>query len=326
MKIGIIGAGRVFERKYLPAIGHRIDAVVETHPVRNREIAGIYNGMVFGNIKEAVDWGCDIWIITTPSGSHQAVAFELMKLGFSGPIIIEKPLDLDYERAKAIYDTARECDCIIHPICQNRSNQAVLELEKHIRQATFGEILHVEAFLGWRRTHRDYLRAPWKLERWEGGGVVGDHLIHVFDLWKYLFGPYEIVGQHSGLPHFDQPEVCPDTFSGLFKTSFGATSLSIFGSNAIGPEDPGVSMKIYGTHGMAHLYGFSWENVEIVSKLVRIKNEYAQTMAHKKFLNNTLLGIRDGRAPYVSEEDALFVINIISKLLEGDGNEKDLSK
>jgi len=235
---------------------------------------------------------------------------------------MEKPLATNYEEALKIYNIEDNCQSVkIHPVFQNRMQGSVQYLKHLLDNRLLGEILHVESFLGWRRDGEYFDKHPWRMVKEQGGGVIGDHLTHVFDLFRHLIGEFSARYISRGIPHFG-PWTAPDTafMSGLFRNSFD-TTYSIFGSNAVGPRDLGTRLTVYGTKGYIKLSGFFWEIVEgemstLPGKLSEVllqqsieENRLGDPLVgHKKFLDTTLFRIKTGSDPIVSKDEALFTI------------------
>lgn len=340
MNVGIIGGGRIVQRKYIPILGNDIKLIYEPNPETRLKLIELrekkylsymlmdYEPHWDGNYR--VVGPLDVVVIASPTGIHLESQIMLMR-HWKGPMIIEKPLATNYSEAQGLYDAEDMFPAVkIHPVFQNRMHASVQFLKHLLDTQSLGDILHVDAFLGWRRDNEYFDKHPWRMDKKQGGGIIGDHLAHVYDLFKYLIGGFHARMILRGLSHFGEEKTAPDTafMSGRFFTSFN-TSFSIFGSNAVGPRDLGTKLTVYGTKGYVELSGFFWNVVscemlkvpdevgEILLRQSIEENEVGDLLVgHKKFLDRTFFRIASGDSPIVSKEDALFTISKVEEALK----------
>lgn len=342
MRVGIIGGGRIVQRKYIPILKSDIKLIYDPIPEAVKELVEIrekekLNYIIMGREDQWIDsykvvGPLDVVVIASPTGMHLK-SLQMLFHYWKGPVIIEKPLATNYNEAQKIYDGEDmwPTSVKIHPVFQNRMNASVQFLKQLLETQSLGEILHVDAFLGWRRNNEYFDKHPWRMIKEQGGGI-GDHLAHIYDLFRYLIGGFHSRVILRGLPHFGEGEnrTAPDTafMSGRFFTGFN-TSFSIFGSNAVGPRDLGTRLTVYGTKGYVELSGFFWNVVrcetkkapdEIAEILLQQSIEENQSedplIGHKKFLKETFGRITAGLGPIVSREEALFTIEKVEGALK----------
>ncbi|MDX2112507.1 MAG: Gfo/Idh/MocA family oxidoreductase [Alphaproteobacteria bacterium] len=120
-------------------------------------------------------------IICTQTSRHGAALRELAEAGFTGQVLVEKPL------AHHAGDLAASYPMTVHVAYQLRFHPAVVALKHYLRER---RVLSVHAYVGqhlgqWRPGRE--VRQTYSAYKAQGGGVVRD-LSHELDLLQYLLG------------------------------------------------------------------------------------------------------------------------------------------
>ncbi|WP_347552843.1 Gfo/Idh/MocA family oxidoreductase [Pseudalkalibacillus hwajinpoensis] len=134
----------------------------------------------------------DVIDIVTPNDSHAEIAIAAAEAGKH--IIIEKPLALNVEEAKRMYDAVKRNN-VIHMVCYTyRFVPAVQYVKQLIDGGRLGRIYHFRA-----NYLQDFIMDPnfpliWRLKKEiAGSGSLGDIGAHSIDLARYLLGELEEV-------------------------------------------------------------------------------------------------------------------------------------
>lgn len=167
--------------------------------------------LVFSDIAQALsDHRPDYVVLANPTGLHHVMLARLAEAGYSGRVLVEKPLfdllrpvpDNDFRGLSVAYNLR------FHPLLQGLN--ALLVGEK---------ILSVQAYVGqylpdWR-PGGDY-RESYSAKAGEGGGALRD-LSHELDYLGWLCGPWSAVTALGG--HFSDLEIdSDDLFALLMRT------------------------------------------------------------------------------------------------------------
>lgn len=146
----------------------------------------------------------DLVVITTPSGLHVSQA--TMALNAHRHVILEKPLDVDLSRARAMAeraaDAARE-GLVSTVISQHRFDAATVIIADALKSNAFGRLTTAIASTAWWRPQSYYDSADWR-GTWalDGGGALMNQGVHNIDLLLSFLGrPVEVSGQMSLLAH-----------------------------------------------------------------------------------------------------------------------------
>ncbi|MEE1569456.1 MAG: Gfo/Idh/MocA family oxidoreductase, partial [Alphaproteobacteria bacterium] len=113
MRLGLIGAGR-WGRVYMNTLDHMADvtlnALASSNP-QSRDLVG-------ENVDLHEDWrdfinagGVDGVIVATPPAAHGEIVRAALEAGL--PVLVEKPLTLDVDEAKALRDLAERTDGLV---------------------------------------------------------------------------------------------------------------------------------------------------------------------------------------------------------------------
>jgi predicted dehydrogenase/nucleoside-diphosphate-sugar epimerase len=255
MKIGIVGCGLNsdyhinFARAYQSA---DIVGVVDKDTEKAQECASRFaiKG-IFSSIKELVEKANpEVVHILTPPRTHFALAKEVMESGCH--VLVEKPLGLNFEEAKALYDVAEKKGVKLCTMHNHFFDPCMSKAHSHVQEGRLGKVINVESYYGlntWIPAFRDYPTPnvlPWLYTL--PGGVYQDFMPHpLYVLLEYTGAPLEIkVMQQT---HGVLPQDMPDEIRILIKgeKAFGTLTFSF----AAQPHLHFV--RIYGTKMMVQV-------------------------------------------------------------------------
>lgn len=195
-KVGIVGSGSMAEA--------HIRAICR---IKGLQLFGIYShnrqraqylSKKYSNLKVVDDYdylveSCDVLDIVTKNHTHLDYAEK--PIACNKHLVIEKPVDIDVEKAMQFLSKIRNSSSKVTVISQNWFNENIQRFMRDKNDAKLGDIFHVRLTLMWRRD-QDYYRANqgWRSRLKEaGGGVVLHQGIHLIDLLIRMFGDVEKV-------------------------------------------------------------------------------------------------------------------------------------
>ncbi|MFD2201348.1 Gfo/Idh/MocA family protein [Shivajiella indica] len=252
--IGIIGTGAI-AAKHAAAIKELEDAELVSVCSSSQERAKAA-GRTFG--VEAY-WDIDSFLghpnmelvcICTASGHHLEPALQAIKAGKH--VLIEKPLEINLQRADQIINAAREYKLKLGIIFQNRFNPEYIKLKKSITEGKLGKLLMGNAYVNWFRDEAYYNSSPWKgTLKGDGGGALINQAIHTIDLLLDCMGEVtSVFGKSATLLHEIEGE---DTATALVNFHSGALG-TITASTSVYPGYP-ERLEIFGSRGSVILEG-----------------------------------------------------------------------
>ncbi|MBT2531154.1 Gfo/Idh/MocA family oxidoreductase [Arthrobacter sp. ISL-48] len=155
---------------------------------------------------EAAFAAADIHLVAlaTPSGLHIQQGLEVLAAGKH--VVIEKPLDVDLNRAQEIEAAAREAarrGVVAAVISQHRFDRSSLAVADAVAKGRFGRLTSAIASVAWWRGQGYYDSGDWR-GTWsmDGGGALMNQGVHTVDLLLWFMGrPVEIHAHTARLAH-----------------------------------------------------------------------------------------------------------------------------
>ncbi len=195
MRVAVIGQGSIGRRHaaILIELGH--EAVVYDPSPAARPPHGV---SVARSAHECLR-GAGAAVVASPSSEHAADARAAIELGV--PVLVEKPLALDYARAVELDCLARERGVMLSVAMSLREHAGVRTLAALMAEDAVGRVLRASAWCGswlpgWH-PDSDY-RHSYSARAELGGGVLLDVAVHELDYLMWLIGPVRSV---SALAH-----------------------------------------------------------------------------------------------------------------------------
>lgn len=122
--------------------------------------------------------------ITTPSGSHKALAVEALAAGCH--LLVEKPIAMSSEDAREICEAAEKAGKRVALGHVYRYFPLVDQVQNDLKNGRFGRIYYGTVQVRWGHDQAYYDSAPWRGTRAADGGVVMNQSVHALDLMRWL--------------------------------------------------------------------------------------------------------------------------------------------
>lgn len=324
-RIGIIGLGMASapHAKSLLDLADRVEVAgaFSPSPARRAAFAREY-GLPTVDSAEAIfaDPAIAAVLILTPPNTHLDLVERAAKAGKH--VLLEKPLEVTPERARAIVAVMEEAGRSLGIVLQNRFRPSALTLQTLMREGRLGQLLNVAVSVrNWRS--QAYYDEPGRgtLAR-DGGGVLLTQGIHTIDLLVALAGlPEKIFAKVTTTPvHRMETE---DMAAATLVYANGAFG-NLMATTAAYPGFP-ERIELIGTEGSAVLEGDRLE-VRLASGVVIDEGGTLGTGAgadpmafshqmHRALIADFLDAIESGRPPAVTGRDALAAHRLIEAVL-----------
>lgn len=287
-----------------------------------------YNALPFSEYDQMLeDNNVHVVNICTPSGTHAALAIKAARAGKH--VILEKPMALSGEDAKAIVQACDENKvklAVIHP---NRFRPALMELKKLMEEGKFGKISHANATVRWNRNQAYYDQAAWRGTKAMDGGVLMNQAIHNLDLLLWLMGPAAELQAYTAT-RFRNIE-CEDVAVAVVNFESGALGV-IEAATTIYPKNLEESISIFGEKGTAiirgaqanrfeHLAieGYSAEELEAIKK---IGEQQQEKSGHLWIIEDMIESIKYNKEPVISGTDGYHAVQLVLAISEAAENKK----
>lgn len=267
----------------------------------------------------------DCVILLTPPDTHLDLGRKCLEN--RKHLLVEKPLELNVERASALVEAAERSGRAFGVVLQHRFKPSSLRAAELIHDGALGRIETAAAYVPWWRP-QSYYDEPGRgtLER-DGGGVLLTQAIHTLDLFRSLVGVREVSAAQA-------------TTTGLHKmeTEDFAAALLVLGDGAPGQfmattaAYPGRKEEIHivGTKGSLSLSGDALAFHGIDGKIESIEDTAGAASGedpmafshepHRALISDFLAAASEGRAPKVSGAEALETQKLIAQILATAGS------
>lgn len=267
------------------------------------------------------DKAIDAVAILTPPNTHLELVERCAAAGKD--VLLEKPLDISFERSRAVVETCRRARVKLGVTLQHRFRPAGMKLKALLDSGALGRIVAAGTSIRlWRP--QSYYDEPGRGTRArDGGGVLLTQGIHTLDLMLSLAGPArEVIAYATTTPvHRMETE---DLVAGAVRFASGALG-SIDATTASYPGFP-ERIELICEKGTAVLAGTSldvyWHDGrrEHVPPDPSPGGTGADPMAfpndwHRALIADFLSAIAEDREPRVSGAEALKVHALIDALL-----------
>lgn len=188
--------------------------------------------------------------ICVPSGLHAKLALQV--INNKRHVVLEKPMALTSEDAKAIMEEAEKAGVKLTVVHPNRYRPAIKELKKVLEHPEAGRVSHANVTVRWNRNQEYYDQAPWRGTKAFDGGVLMNQAIHSLDLLLWMMGPVKAV-QGMVTTRFRKIE-SEDVATALVEFESGAVAV-IEAATTIYPKNLEESLAVFTENGSFKVSG-----------------------------------------------------------------------
>lgn len=191
---GVIGCGKVTEKKSLPAYqktpGFQVDMVMGRNKERVLDYAKRHKvpGWTTDSREIIENPDIDAIYIATPPDSHKFYALQVAKAG--KPCCIEKPMSPNYQDSLAIYEAFAKKNIPLFIAYYRRSLPRFLKVKQWLDENLIGKVSHIR----WEKTKLPNDldisgKYNWRTDKEVApGGYFDDLASHGLDLFSFLLG------------------------------------------------------------------------------------------------------------------------------------------
>ena len=204
-KILVVGLGSIGKRhlKILRNFYPKADIRVLRHQYSN--IIPKFSDGIYTKIKEALEFGPQIAVISNPLPYHMRYAIPLAKIGCN--LLIEKPISENKKQIQQLINLRDEKKILVQVGYNLRFDKGIRYLKKLVSSKKFGKIFSIRCeagnFLPNWRLNSDYTKEV-SANKNLGGGVLLE-LSHELDYLQWLFG--NIVNISAKLRHHSKLKI-----------------------------------------------------------------------------------------------------------------------
>ena len=325
-------------------VAHYHKAAVENNQNQGARLVAIshYNPEKFNEFTEEFGVPCvdldsvlsdnsiDVICICTPSGQHASQAIKCLNAGKH--VIVEKPMALSVNDARAMIDCARSNNRQLSVALQRRADPLFKSVHSAISNGDLGALTLGSVLMPYYRDQAYYNQAAWR-GTWalDGGGVLMNQGIHIIDILLWFMGdPTEVCAFASTLHRDIEVE---DVATATLKFANGSMA-TISATTTVGGGAP-HRIDIYGTNGAIQLEGegvVRWELQDKTKKTidppVMSKDTSAgagadprgiSTAGHTAIVADLIRAMLTGTSPSIDGKEGLRSLSTIHSIYRAAG-------
>lgn len=264
INIGIIGCGKIAQKRHIPEYLENVDANLvgfyDLNQARAKEISETFGGTAFDSIEDLLaDPSIDAVSVCTANHTHAAITIQALQAGKH--VLCEKPMATKLEDCQGMVDAANKAGKVLVIGQNQRLTKTHKKARELIRNGEIGQII------GFRTTFGHGGPETWSIDPGKNTwffdkniavmGAMADLGIHKTDLLLFL-SDQKIVETTAHLTTIDKRGAdgelikVDDTAICVYQLENGAIGTMTASWTFYGPEDN--TTIIYGTKGIMRLY------------------------------------------------------------------------
>ncbi|AMM91565.1 Gfo/Idh/MocA family oxidoreductase [Peribacillus simplex] len=341
LKMGIIGAGGIAQKRHIPAFQKFQDKVVlyaihDIDEMKAREVAREFHiEKVFTNYEEMFA-EVDAVTIATPNKFHAEISIAALQAGVH--VLCEKPMAITTEECKAITEAANISGKVLSTAYHYRFMKEAQAAKKMIQAGEIGEpyVARVQAIRrrkvpGW---------GVFTSKELQGGGSVIDYGCHLLDLALWLMDdpePIEIVGSTYNYVSkgVDQVNLWGNFDASVFEVDDHATAYIKFANGAsllfetswaANIREEATVLSLSGTQGGLDVFPLVLNQAKhgmlLNSEAVWMPGEDTPDLQQAENFIDSCLGLVE---PLVKPSEAMKVSKIIEAIYQSSASGKVMS-
>ncbi len=318
LRVGIIGAGNIFERGYFPALTQteavRVVAVCDTEPERAARGARRLGAEAVSNVADLLArTDLDAIFVVTPTDSHASLAIAALESGRA--VLCEKPMARSGEDARRMAAAAERTGRRLMIGHTRHFDDRWIAMRDQIAAGRIGEPIYVY------RSEHAWNGAPPGSWIWRGevsGGVLWDVGIHVAELFHWYMGEAPRTAFATVLHSRDEARAggAPDAAVATF--DFGPERHAVMSVSWLHPPAWApfyATTDVVGTSGRLEAYERETHPATIVARGVEIPLDSpllsALAMAFRREVEHFAAALESGAPFEVSLDGALAAVDMI---------------
>lgn len=332
IKIGIIGCGKIAQKRHIPEYidnkNAQLAGYFDLNQERASDLAKKYGGKAYPSYQDLLaDKEIDAVSVCTANTSHAEITIAALKAGKH--VLCEKPMATTLQDCEAMVQTARENKRFLMLGHNQRLAKAHIKAKKLLEQGLIGDLVSFRATFGHGGPETwsiDPGKNVWFFDKNKAAmGAMADLGVHKTDLIHFLTGQH-VVETTARLLTIDKRYAngeligVDDNAICIYRLSGGAMGTMTASWTHYGKEDN--STVLYGTKGIMRIYDDPRYSIQVTTRDEEtILYELDQIQTND---NQTKSGIIDAfveclvenREPEISGAEALKTMRVIFASIE----------
>jgi predicted dehydrogenase len=249
-------------------------------------------------------------LVCSENANHRRLVEMAAQAGIH--VLCEKPLATTREDAQAIIAACRDAGVLLMTAFPMRFSAPLIQLKARLDAGDLGQIYCLnttnqgEVPIGHRAWFVDKELA--------GGGAMMDHIVHLADIFNWLFGR-KLASIYAQSNHIIQADKVDVETGGLVMLQYAdglfATIDTSWSKPLNYPTWGGLTMELISQRGLTVLDAFSQNLNVFQQEPAQNYWTYWGSDMNQAMINEFVSAIRENRQPAVSGEDGLFALEVV---------------
>ncbi len=314
MKIGIMSFAHHHAESYIGNLraipGVEMIGIADDDLGRGQQFAQQFNTRLFANYEVLLAEKPDGVLVCSENANHRRLVEMAAQAG--AHVLCEKPLATTREDAQAIIAACRSAGVRLMTAFPMRFSAPLIQLKARLDAGDLGQIYCLnttnqgEVPIGHRAWFVDKELA--------GGGAMMDHIVHLADIFNWLFGR-DLASVYAQSNHIIQADKVDVETGGLIMLQYAdglfATIDSSWSKPLNYPTWGGLTMELISQRGLTVIDAFS-QNLNIFQQ-EPANNYWAYwgSDMNQAMVEEFVNAIREERQPSITGEDGLFALGVV---------------
>ncbi len=314
MKIGIMSFAHHHAESYIGNLraipGVEMIGIADDDLGRGQQFAQQFNTRLFANYEALLAEKPDGVLVCSENANHRRLVEMAAQAG--AHVLCEKPLATTREDAQAIIAACRSAGVRLMTAFPMRFSAPLIQLKARLDAGDLGQIYCLnttnqgEVPIGHRAWFVDKELA--------GGGAMMDHIVHLADIFNWLFGR-DLASVYAQSNHIIQADKVDVETGGLIMLQYAdglfATIDSSWSKPLNYPTWGGLTMELISQRGLTVIDAFS-QNLNIFQQ-EPANNYWAYwgSDMNQAMVEEFVNAIREERQPSITGEDGLFALGVV---------------
>jgi predicted dehydrogenase len=195
LRVGIAGyglAGRYFHAPLLKGCGFEVAVVLTSNDLRkSHALEDFPRTTVVQSMEQLLAQNLDLVVVASANLVHAEQAIAALKAGV--PVVVDKPMGLNYEETKRIIDTAQSLGVSVSTFFNRRWDSDALTVKKVLESGELGQIHRMDS--RFERFRPEVNAQSWRenMRAQDGGGQLLDLQPHLISTAIDWFGRAELL-------------------------------------------------------------------------------------------------------------------------------------
>jgi predicted dehydrogenase len=314
MKIGIMSFAHHHAEAYIGNLraipGVELIGIADDDLERGQKFAAQFAAPFFPSYEALLAEKPDGVLICSENANHRPLVEMAAAVG--AHVLCEKPLATTREDAQAIIAACRDAGVLLMTAFPMRFSAPLIQLKARLDAGDLGQIYCLnttnqgEVPIGHRAWFVDKALA--------GGGAMMDHIVHLADIFNWLFGR-ELASVYAQSNHIIQADKVDVETGGLVMLQYAdgmfATIDTSWSKPLNYPTWGGLTMELISQRGLTVIDAFSQNLNVFQQEPAQNYWTYWGSDMNQAMIAEFVSAIREERQPAVTGEDGLFALEVV---------------